>query len=110
MINAPSSEYVHRTMSSLGIYKGSAFVTGGTSPITEILDFSSQKWLRVSDFPIILPSGLVNHMTGILPFKIIYPLSIPFFSGIPFQTMAQDQPRTLFLFLAAGMAMIFYQI
>ena len=50
----PSSNFPHRRVNVLGLYKGEAFVTGSNQPSnikTEILDYDSNKWNQVADYP-----------------------------------------------------------
>ena len=52
-----SSQYEHYVSSSLGNYKGSPFVTGGESIVsqpvkTEVFDSLLQSWRSVADYPI----------------------------------------------------------
>ena len=49
------SNYYHKRVNTLGLYKGMPFVTGSydypNSKKTEILDYSSKKWNEVADYP-----------------------------------------------------------
>ena len=49
----PLSNYPHRRVNVLGIYKEKPFVTGSDTPNkkTEILDYASKKWNVVADYP-----------------------------------------------------------
>ena len=51
----PSSNYQHKWVKALGVYRGQPFVTGHHSSSlglkTEILDYSSKKWNELADYP-----------------------------------------------------------
>ena len=51
----PSSKFPHREVMALGSYRNSPFVTGHYSSTnglkTEILDYDSQKWEQLADYP-----------------------------------------------------------
>ena len=50
----PSSNYPHRHVNILGVYKEAPFVTGSISPDnkkTEILNYQSKLWNLVADYP-----------------------------------------------------------
>ena len=52
-VESPST-YSHSQVDALGVYKGAPFVTGSYSPLnkkTEILDYASQQWNVVADYP-----------------------------------------------------------
>ena len=48
-----SSNYPHRRVNVLGIYKEQPFVTGSSTPNikTEILDYEMKQWNIVADYP-----------------------------------------------------------
>ena len=51
----PSSKFPHKEVMALGSYRNSPFVTGHYSSTnglkTEILDYNSQKWEQLADYP-----------------------------------------------------------